>query len=203
MNNSNPAGSPVISSTSSLSPSNNTSVNSTTGVAKWDGPLPTAANSSVSQNFSTSVTLGGASAVFSETITQPYTVTQHTVTFDLNSGTTSTSITNPTVYSGYKTSKPAEVPTRPGYFFTGWYTSVDPTTGAGVGNAFDFDNTPITNETTLYAGWDPALAGLPLTGTPWKTLAGRFGILVAMISISIAIERLLKRRIFLNNISAK
>lgn len=202
-NASDPAGSPVISPTSALSPSDNTSVNSTTGVAKWNGPLPTAANSSVSQDFSTSVTLGSATANFSGTITQPYTVAQHTVTFDLNSGTTSTSIANPTVYSGYKTSKPAESPTRDGYFFTGWYTSVNSATGAGIGDAFDFDNTPITAETTLHAGWVPALAGIPLTGTAWQTLTGRFGILVALLSISIAIERLLKRRIFLNNISAK
>ncbi|MDF7665670.1 InlB B-repeat-containing protein [Bifidobacterium sp. ESL0745] len=202
VNASDPAGSPVASSTSALSPSDNTSVNSTTGVATWNGPLTTPGGN-VTQDFSTSVTLGSATATFSGKITQPYTVAQHTVSFDLNSGTVSSPISNPTVYSGYKTSKPTEKPTRSGYFFTGWYTSVNATTGAGVGDAFDFDNTPITAETTLYAGWVPALAAIPLTGTAWQTLAGRFGILIALIALSTAIERLAKRKRFSSNIGNK
>ena len=56
-------------------------------------------------------------------------------------------------------------PTRPGYKFTGWYTTAD---GKPEDGKFDVDKTEITKDITLYAGWefDPnALVCHPLTVT--------------------------------------
>ena len=85
------------------------------------------------------------------------------VTFDANGGT-------PTDYpemSVYKTEKlnandlaAIHDPTRTGYNFTGWYTE--------DGKRFDVNETAITEDTTLYAGWkfDPdAPSCRPLTVT--------------------------------------
>ena len=41
-------------------------------------------------------------------------------------------------------------PTRPGYKFTGWYTTAD---GKPEDGKFDVDETAITEDITLYAGW--------------------------------------------------
>jgi len=43
-------------------------------------------------------------------------------------------------------------PTRPGYNFTGWYTTAD---GKPEDGKFDVNNTAITDDITLYAGWEP------------------------------------------------
>ena len=43
-------------------------------------------------------------------------------------------------------------PTRPGYKFTGWYTTAD---GKPEDGKFDVNNTAITDDITLYAGWEP------------------------------------------------
>ena len=56
-------------------------------------------------------------------------------------------------------------PTRPGYKFTGWYTTAD---GKPEDSKFDVDKTEITKDITLYAGWkfDPnAPVCRPLTVT--------------------------------------
>lgn len=44
-------------------------------------------------------------------------------------------------------------PTRAGYNFTGWYTTAD---GKPEDGKFDVDETAITEDITLYAGWEPA-----------------------------------------------
>ena len=43
-------------------------------------------------------------------------------------------------------------PTRTGYNFTGWYTTAD---GKPEDGKFDVNNTAITDDITLYAGWEP------------------------------------------------
>ena len=43
-------------------------------------------------------------------------------------------------------------PTRAGYNFTGWYTTAD---GKPEDGKFDVNNTAITDDITLYAGWEP------------------------------------------------
>ena len=56
-------------------------------------------------------------------------------------------------------------PTRPGYKFTGWYTTAD---GKPEDGKFDVDKTEITKDITLHAGWefDPNAPGChPLTVT--------------------------------------
>ena len=60
---------------------------------------------------------------------------------------------------------PIHDPTRAGYKFTGWYTTAD---GKPEDGKFDVDETAITEDITLYAGWefDPNAPGChPLTVT--------------------------------------
>ncbi len=77
-----------------------------------------------------------------------------TVTFESNGG----SAVDPQTFDYGKTAtKPAD-PTRTGMTFTGWFTDADCT------KAYDF-STPVTKNTTLYAGW---LAASP-TPTPTPT----------------------------------
>ena len=73
------------------------------------------------------------------------TVTEYTVTFDSNGGS---SVAKQTVDSGKKISEPAD-PTREGYEFAGWYTDKDLT------DAYDFD-TAVRKSFTLYAKWNEA-----------------------------------------------
>ena len=68
----------------------------------------------------------------------------YTVTFNSNEGS---AVSAQTIDHGSTASQPDD-PTRQGHTFGGWYT--DNTT---FQNTFDFD-TPITSDTTLYAGWD-------------------------------------------------
>ena len=88
------------------------------------------------------------------------------VTFDANGG----NLTDPAEVPVYKTEKITDTkandlkaihdPTRPGYKFTGWYTDND--------QLFDVKETAITEDITLYAGWefDPDAPGChPLTVT--------------------------------------
>ena len=75
------------------------------------------------------------------------------VTFDANGG----SLTGYDEVPVYKTEKITKTkanelkainaPTRAGYNFTGWYTKDD--------QPFDVNNTAITEDITLYAGWEP------------------------------------------------
>ena len=80
------------------------------------------------------------------------------VTFDANGGTLTDSAEVP-VYEtekiiGTKANdlKAINDPTRPGYKFTGWYTTAD---GKPEDGKFDVDETAITKDITLYAGWEP------------------------------------------------
>jgi uncharacterized repeat protein (TIGR02543 family) len=72
---------------------------------------------------------------------------KYMVTFDTNGGSTENPVT---VADGDKVAKPAD-PTKAGYEFDRWYADAELTT------LFDFD-TPITGDTTLYAGWKPLMA---------------------------------------------
>ena len=89
------------------------------------------------------------------------------VTFDANGGKLNDSAEVPV----YKTEKITDTkaneltaindPTRPGYKFTGWYTDND--------QLFDVNGTAITEDTTLYAGWEfdpnaPSCHPLTVTG---------------------------------------
>ena len=95
------------------------------------------------------------------------------VTFDANGGNLTDKGGNPTdhaVVSAYKTKKinaddltAIPDPTRAGYNFTGWYTDTD---GKQLFNA---DETAITDDITLYAGWEfdpdaPSCHPLTVTG---------------------------------------
>ena len=74
------------------------------------------------------------------------------VTFDANGG----NLTDPAEVPGYKTEKITDTkaneltaindPTRAGYKFTGWYTE--------DGQPFDVNETAITEDITLHAGWE-------------------------------------------------
>ena len=94
------------------------------------------------------------------------------VTFDANGGTLTDSAEVPV----YKTEKITDTkaneltaindPTRPGYKFTGWYTTAD---GKPEDGKFDVDKTEITKDITLYAGWEfdpnaPVCRPLTVTG---------------------------------------
>ena len=72
--------------------------------------------------------------------------TTHTVTFNSNGGT---EIAPKEVVSGLKIKAPS-TPTKDKYIFRGWYE--DDTFSI----PFDFNNTPITSDITLYAKWEAA-----------------------------------------------
>ena len=72
--------------------------------------------------------------------------TTHTVTFNSNGGT---KIAPKEVVSGLKIKAPS-TPTKDKYIFRGWYE--DDTFSI----PFDFNNTPITSDITLYAKWEAA-----------------------------------------------
>ena len=72
--------------------------------------------------------------------------TTHTVTFNSNGGT---KIAPKEVVSGVKIKEPS-TPTKDKYIFRGWYE--DDTCSI----KFDFNNTPITSDITLYAKWEAA-----------------------------------------------
>ena len=74
----------------------------------------------------------------------------YTVTFDVNGGTGT--IAEQAVKENEKATKPTTVPTHTGWGFLGWSTTKDGTT------AFDFDNTTITADITLYAMWQKTYA---------------------------------------------
>ena len=70
----------------------------------------------------------------------------HTVTFVSNGGT---EIAPKEVVSGLKINEPSQ-PTKDKYLFRGWYEE------ATFNTKFDFYNTPITSDMTLYAKWEAA-----------------------------------------------
>ena len=68
-------------------------------------------------------------------------MTEFTVTFELNGGTGTNEVK---VINGRTIEKPAN-PTKTGQVFVGWYSD------AAFAKAFDFENTPVTGNITLYA----------------------------------------------------
>lgn len=70
---------------------------------------------------------------------------KYTVSFDTDGGST---VESQTVVTGNKATKPAVNPTKKGYNFVGWYTDNTYTT------EFDFENTIITDNTTIYAKFE-------------------------------------------------
>lgn len=69
----------------------------------------------------------------------------YTVSFDSQGGT---NVLSQSVKGGETATAP-QSPTRPLHGFEGWYTDPDCTDG----NEYDFENTPITEDITLYAKW--------------------------------------------------
>lgn len=70
---------------------------------------------------------------------------KYTVSFDTDGGSI---VESQTVVTGNKATKPAVNPTKKGYNFVGWYTDNTYTT------EFDFENTIITDNTTIYAKFE-------------------------------------------------
>jgi hypothetical protein len=58
---------------------------------------------------------------------------------------------NQTITYGQHATVPAQTPMATGKGFTGWYTT------SGCTTAFNFAGTPITSDTTVYAGWSATL----------------------------------------------
>jgi uncharacterized repeat protein (TIGR02543 family) len=69
--------------------------------------------------------------------------TIHTVTFDSNGG----SPVEPKTVGDGGTVQPPTAPTKSGHVFVGWYTDTS------FSAEYDFDNTPVTSNITLYAKW--------------------------------------------------
>ncbi|MBM6383535.1 MAG: InlB B-repeat-containing protein [Paenibacillus sp.] len=69
--------------------------------------------------------------------------TPRTIHFDSNGGS---EVPEQNVNYGDKTNEPAD-PTKAGHTFAGWFAD------SGLNQAFDFDNTPVTTDLTLYAKW--------------------------------------------------
>ena len=72
---------------------------------------------------------------------------KYTVSFDTAGGST---VESQTVVTGNKATNPAVNPTKKGYNFVGWYTDNTYTT------EFDFENTIIIDNTTIYAKFEDA-----------------------------------------------
>lgn len=72
---------------------------------------------------------------------------KYTVSFDTDGGST---VESQTVVTGNKATKPTSTPTKKGYNFVGWYTDNTYTT------EFDFENTIIIDNTTIYAKFEDA-----------------------------------------------
>lgn len=66
---------------------------------------------------------------------------------DFNTGG-GTSVASQSIFAGQTSTEPTAAPTRSGYTFKGWFTSATATT------TFDFANTAITKNTTVYAQWN-------------------------------------------------
>ena len=68
----------------------------------------------------------------------------HTVTFNVNGHSTEQVVQ----YEGYVDTSKVDAPTANGYKFMGWYTEPE------GGEKFDFKNSPITKDETLFAHWE-------------------------------------------------
>ena len=76
---------------------------------------------------------------------------QHTVSFNLNGGTSATPA-NQTVLDGAFATRPANNPTRAGHDFRGWFLSTLPQT-APNSDAWNFATNAVTSDITLQARW--------------------------------------------------
>ncbi len=77
------------------------------------------------------------------------------VTFDLNGGSKPSGfVATQTVKKGEHVTAPAKNPTRTGWTFEGWWTQNGTDTGEW-GKQFDFDEDTVSEDTTLYAKWNP------------------------------------------------
>ncbi len=94
-------------------------------------------NETFSQAFSFGEELTGDVTVYAKW------VEDHTIIFDSNGGS---DVASATVADGAKVTKPSD-PTKKYYTFDGWYNDEELTT------AFDFGNTEISENKTLYAKW--------------------------------------------------
>ncbi len=83
-----------------------------------------------------------------------------TVTFDTDGGS---SIDSQEVVYGGKATRPSTDPTKVGYKFDNWYTS------SAYDTVFDFDNTAITRNTTIYAKFD-VLTCKTFATDSWSTI---------------------------------
>ncbi len=85
---------------------------------------------------------------------------KHTVTFNATDGAFSdgTTSTTQTVLDGNYASAPTPAPTYTGYTLEGWYTSTDG--GKTLSEeAYDFENTAVEGDFTLYAKWTETPSG--------------------------------------------
>jgi len=96
-------------------------------------------DSGLSQAFD----FGNTTVTADITLYAKWTVNSYTVNFDPNGGSI---VADQTVPYGELVTAP-DVPTKAGYTFGGWYTD------SGLSQAFDFDNTTVTADITLYAKW--------------------------------------------------
>ena len=77
------------------------------------------------------------------TLYAKWSINSYTVNFDSNGGT---AVDDQSIPYNELAAAPAD-PTKPGHTFAGWFTD------SGLSQAFDFDNTPVTGDLTLYAKW--------------------------------------------------
>ena len=107
----------------------------------------TGKSSNIKVTFTQTVAGGGSTTTYNNYITTcsgSTPVETYTVTFDANGHGTAPNAQ--TIISGEKATEP-KAPTATGYTFGGWYTEAECT------NQFDFNNTVITVDITLYAKW--------------------------------------------------
>lgn len=104
------------------------------GIEKWRLSLPRPSGMAIGDKGSLYVSAGDGLYAYMGT---------KTVSFDVDGGS---AISNREVFIGEKTTAPLD-PVRTGYTFDGWYTDNSFTV------PFDFANTSITTNTTIYAKW--------------------------------------------------
>ncbi|WP_239301296.1 InlB B-repeat-containing protein [Paenibacillus sp. ACRRY] len=96
-------------------------------------------DSSLSQAFDfDNTTVNGDMTLYAK-----WSINSYTVNFDSNGGT---AVDDQSVPYNELAMAPAD-PTNVGHTFAGWFTD------SGLSLAFDFDNTPVTGDLTLYAKW--------------------------------------------------
>ena len=89
-------------------------------------------------------------------------VPRFTVVFNTDGGS---SVDSQTVIYGGKATRPSTDPTKEGYIFDDWYTT------SGYATVFDFANTAITTDTTIYAKFDVNVCKTFATDS-WATIRG-------------------------------